>query len=75
METDIGKDISLIDIPLLVLESTHGSTSSQIIFSDEYKQLQKKSIIISPARHFIMYDDPAWFLEQVKNFLLNGFSN
>ncbi|MGH2563250.1 MAG: alpha/beta fold hydrolase [Ginsengibacter sp.] len=74
--TDLRNAISKIDIPVLILGSTYGTKEmSQKMLSDEYAQLRDKFILIAPARHFIMYDDPVWFREEVKNFLLNGLAN
>ncbi len=71
--TDLRNDIAKINIPVLVLGSTYGTKEmSQKILDEEYKMLPNKKIIIVPTKHFIMYDDPLWFREQVKNFLTNG---
>ena len=67
--TDLRKEIAKINIPVLVLGSTYGTKEmSQKILSEQYSLLPNKTIIIAPTKHFIMYDDPIWFREQVKNF-------
>ena len=74
--TDLRNDISKINIPVLILGSTYSTKeTSQKLLNQQYSQLTNKLIIIAPTKHFIMYDDPAWFLEEVKNFLKNGLNN
>ena len=73
---DLRQDISKINIPVLILGRTYGTKEASLkIFSDQYKRLPNKSIIIAPTKDFIMYDDPLWFREQVKNFLTNDIKN
>jgi N-formylmaleamate deformylase len=74
--TDLRNEIAKITIPVLVLGSTFGTKEkSQKIFSEQFSLLPNKKIIIAPTKHFIMYDDPLWFREQVKNFLINGLAD
>ena len=70
--TDLRNEISKINIPVLILGSTY---STKELLNEEYRKLTSKLIIIAPAKHFIMYDDPIWFGEEVKNFLRNGLTN
>ena len=74
--TDLRNEISEINIPVLILGSTYGTKEiSQKMLGDEYNQLKNKLIVIAPTKHFIMYDNPIWFREEVKNFLRNGLAN
>src|SRR5450631_1155685 len=74
--TDLRNEISKINIPVLILGSTYSTKEmSKKILNEEYSQLTNKLIIIAPTKHFIMYDDPIWFGEEVKNFLRNGLTN
>ena len=74
--TDLRQDISKINIPVLILGRSYGTKEASLkIFSNQYKRLPNKSIIIAPTKDFIMYDDPLWFREQVKNFLTNDIKN
>lgn len=74
--TDLRKEIAKINIPVLVLGSTYGTKEmSQKILSEQYKLLSNRKILIASTKHFIMYDDPLWFREQVKNFLINGLAD
>jgi len=74
--TDLRNEIAQITVPVLVLGSTYGTKEiSQKIFNDQYRLLRQKRILIAPTKHFIMYDDPLWFREQVKNFLTNSLAD
>ena len=74
--TDLRNEIAKINIPVLVLGSTYGTKEmSQKILNEQYSLLPNKKIFIAPTKHFIMYDDPLWFREQVKNFLINGLAD
>jgi N-formylmaleamate deformylase len=74
--TDLRSDIAKINIPVLVLGSTYRTKeTSQKIFGDQYRLLPNKKIFIAPGKHSVMYDDPIWFREQVKNFLINGLAD
>ncbi len=73
---DLRNAISKINIPVLILGSSFRTKElSKKLFDDEYGNLANKLILISPAKHFIMYDDPIWLREEVKNFLRNGLAN
>lgn len=73
---DLRNAIAKINIPVLILGSNFRTKElSKKLFDDEYGNLANKLILISPAKHFIMYDDPVWFREEVKNFLRNGLAN
>ncbi len=74
--TDLRNEIAKINIPVLVLGSTYGTEDrSKKMMEQQFKNLTEKMIVIAPTKHFIMLDDPAWFKEQVKNFLVNGLYN
>jgi N-formylmaleamate deformylase len=73
---DLRNAISKINIPVLILGSVFRTKElSKKLFDDEYSNLANKLILIAPTKHFIMYDDPLWFREEVKNFLRNGLTN
>ncbi len=74
--TDLREKIANINVPVLIIGSTYGTKDmSQKLLSEQYKLLPHKSIIIAPTKHFVMYDDPTWFISQTKNFLVNGLTN
>ncbi|WP_460554544.1 alpha/beta fold hydrolase [Hymenobacter daeguensis] len=74
---DLRADISRITQPVLVLGAwaayaQYGSTkeSTRAIFAQQYARLPQARIEMSEAgRHFLMYDDTAWFLAQSDAFL------
>ena len=74
---DLRQDISRIQQPVLVLGAwaaykQYGSTkeSTRAIFTQQYAKLPQVRIEMSEAgRHFLMYDDTAWFLGQADAFL------
>ena len=74
--TDLRDDIAKIKIPVLILGSTYQTKEASLkTLNQQFSLLTNKTIIIAPTKHFIMYDDPLWFREQVKNFLINGLKN
>ena len=75
--TDLRADLGRIQQPALVLGAwaaykQYGSTkeSTRAIFVQQYAKLPQVRIEMSEAgRHFLMYDDTAWFLDQADAFL------
>lgn len=75
--SDLRADIGRIKQPVLVLGAwaayaQYGSTkeSTRAIFAQQYAKLPQVRIEMSEAgRHFLMYDDTAWFLAQSDAFL------
>ena len=75
--TDLRTDISHIQQPVLVLGAwaaykQYGATkeSTRAIFTQQYAKLPQQRIEMSEAgRHFLMYDDTAWFFAQTDAFL------
>ena len=74
---DLRADVARIQQPVLVLGSwaayaAYGSTkeSTRAIFVQQYAKLPQVRIEMSEAgRHFLMYDDTAWFFTQTDAFL------
>jgi pimeloyl-ACP methyl ester carboxylesterase len=73
---DLRDDIAAIQSPTLVLGTwigykdytNHAQTEAN--FNREYAKLQGVDIrITDTSRHFIMYDDPQWFFQQLDGFL------
>ena len=75
--TDLRAELARVRQPALVLGAwaayqQYGSTkeSTRAIFAQQYALLPGVRIEMSEAgRHFLMYDDPAWFLAQADAFL------
>ncbi len=75
--TDLRPDLGRIRQPALVLGTwaayqQYGATkeSTRAIFAQQYAKLPQQRIELSEAgRHFVMYDDTAWFFAQTDAFL------
>lgn len=75
--TDLRQEIARIQQPVLVLGAwaaykQYGSTkeSTEAIFEQQYARLPQHRLEMSEAgRHFLMYDDTAWFFAQTDAFL------
>lgn len=77
---DLRNDVATIKVPVTVLGAwiaykdygvTHESTLKN--FSDQYQHVKNVNIqLTDTAKHFIMYDDPKWFFEQMDRFLINN---
>ncbi len=75
---DIREDIAKIKVPVLVLAAFKampeypGFTKDYITstFKEQYKQCTTCTISVSSsAKHFVMYDEPEWFLKEIDNFI------
>jgi N-formylmaleamate deformylase len=75
--TDLRADLARIKQPVLVLGAwaaykPYGATkeSTRAIFEGQYARLPQHRIEMSEAgRHFLMWDDTAWFFAQADSFL------
>ena len=71
--TDLRKDIASIQSPTLVLGSLYGNReTSERVLAEQYKLLPNKTLLVANTKHFIMYDDPSWFYQQIDQFLLGS---
>lgn len=79
METvlgDVRSDLPRIEAPILVLVSPAGDGSAadregvERMFRQQFANADDWRLEVAPsARHFIMYDDPAWMFEKMDEFL------
>ena len=77
LTTDFRDELADIETPLLVLGAwyagkNHGitETSAKRTFENQYKLAKTVQIEMAPtAHHFIMWDNPEWFMEKVTQFL------
>lgn len=68
--TDLRQDISKIKSPVLVLASLFGNKeTSEKVYNEQYALLQNKTIKVADSKHFIMYDQPQWFYNEIDTFL------
>ena len=80
MTTDLRGELGHIRQPVLVLGAwaayqAYGSTkeSTRAIFEQQYAKLPQHRVEMSEAgRHFLMWDDTAWFFSQADAFLLRS---
>jgi pimeloyl-ACP methyl ester carboxylesterase len=72
LKFDIRKDLANIKIPILILGAAgmYGVEAAEKTFEEQYSQLKDFDLYIHPtAKHFIMYDDPAWLSEKIATTL------
>lgn len=68
--TDLRKDIANIKSPILVMASLFGTReASEKIYNEQYALLKNKTIKVADSKHFIMYDQPQWFYNEIDAFL------
>lgn len=72
LKLDLREDISKINVPVTILAATqpYGKEAAKKNYTEQYKNLKDyKLLFAEESGHFIMYDKPTWFIEQVKNEL------
>ena len=68
--TDLRSEIANIKSPILVLASTFGTKeASEKEYNAQYALLKNKIIKVADSKHFIMYDVPEWFYNEIDTFL------
>ena len=69
--TDLRSTIATVQVPTLVLGSLYMNSAdvSRQALTSQYARLPHKTIAIANTKHFIMYDNPAWFYQQIDGFL------
>lgn len=68
--TDLRDDISVIESSVLILASTFGTKEmSENVYNTQYAKLKNKTIKVADSKHFIMYDQPEWFFNEIDAFL------
>jgi pimeloyl-ACP methyl ester carboxylesterase len=85
---DLRDDLARIDVPALVFGTwagvhdevaTYGVELKRVVFerafAQQYARLRRMHFALSDsARHFVMFDDPAWFFAQLDPFLADPIS-
>lgn len=77
LTTDFRNELAEIETPVLVLGAwyagkNYGMTEASVkkTFETQYQLAKNVQIELAPtAHHFIMWDNPEWFMEQVTEFL------
>jgi len=79
MTTDLRKNVEKVKIPILVLGSWYGAKdygiTKEIVkanYNNQFSKAKNCNIeIAETAKHFIMWDEPKWFLNTIKPFIEN----
>ncbi|MQA38060.1 alpha/beta fold hydrolase [Rugamonas aquatica] len=76
MSEDLRTEVSRIKSPTLVLGAWYAykdygtKPMFEQMYKSQYQQLPNVKVeLADTARHFIMYDDPAWMYDRIDNFL------
>jgi len=71
LNLDLRKEISKIKIPVVILAATNPDLNTvQNTYKVQYENLPSAKIYYaSKSAHFVMYDQPEWFIEKVKSEL------
>lgn len=72
LKLDLREDIAKIKTPVTVLAATHpyGLEMAQSTYEGQYKKLEGYEIEYAEgSAHFIMYDKPEWFLDQIRKHI------
>jgi pimeloyl-ACP methyl ester carboxylesterase len=68
--TDLRKDIASITSPVLVLGSIYETKEKSFeLIGQQFTQLPGAVIRVANSKHFIMYDQPQWFYDELDQFL------
>ncbi len=68
LKLDLRNDIAGIQIPVVVLAATHPSKAMiEKTYNEQYAKLGNKVIHYADrAAHFVMYDQPEWYISKIK---------
>lgn len=72
LKLDLREDLSKINAPVTILAATepYGLEMAKSTYDLQYKELAEYTIeFANGSSHFIMYDQPQWFIENLKNAL------
>lgn len=80
VSTDLRPELKNIQTPVFVIGTwvglkTYGVTEPQVaqVFHEQYAGVKDLHFVMAEnARHFVMWDDPAWFDRQLDDFLAAG---
>jgi len=77
MTTDLRSDIEKIKIPILVFGSWYGAKDYGVTkemvqknYENQFSKVENCKIeVAKTAKHFVMWDEPKWFINLVESFL------
>lgn len=72
LKVDLREEVAKINIPVTILAATKpfGEEMARKTYEEQYKNLSNYELKFAEgAAHFIMFDQPEWFLNQLKSIL------
>jgi pimeloyl-ACP methyl ester carboxylesterase len=72
LKVDLREEVAQIKIPVTILAATqpYGEQMAKQTYQEQYKNLSNYDLKFAEgSAHFIMYDQPEWFLNQLKSSL------
>ncbi len=72
LKFDVREDLKQIKIPVKILGAgkPYGESTARENYKTQYKNLKNYELLIhKESAHFIMMDQPGWFIKEVSNFL------
>jgi len=72
LKVDLREEVAQIKIPVIILAATqpYGEQMARQTYQEQYKNLASYDLKLAKgAAHFIMYDQPEWFLNQLRSSL------
>lgn len=68
--TDLRQSIANIKQPVLVMGSIYVTKENSVLWlNQQFEKLSQAKIKVADSKHFIMYDQPDWFLKELTAFL------
>lgn len=74
LKLDLREDLASISIPVTILAATspYGKEMAKLTYNNQFSKLSNYTIHFAEnAAHFIMYDQPEWFMKNLNNILQN----
>lgn len=74
LKLDLREDLVKIKIPVTILAATHpyGKEMAKLTYENQFSKLSNYTIHFAEnSAHFIMYDQPEWFMERLSKILQN----
>lgn len=72
LKLDLREDLSRIMVPVSILAATqpYGKETAEMNYIEQYKNLDSYTLRFAEnSGHYIMYDQPEWFLKEIKSEL------
>lgn len=70
LKLDLREDLKKITIPVTIIAATKPYGKDMVIqtYNDQYAHLERYDLILAQdSAHFVMLDQPEWFIEQMKS--------